>query len=114
MWSRDRPHDVRTALFGGQRAVRVWSLPNAELAAPFAAVLACELEPGGSVGPHVQAQFAEVVIGVSGHGTADVDGVASPLEAGSVVDLALGRALAIRNGSETNALRYLIVKAAVG
>ena len=90
--------------------MRVWDLaPNA--AAPFAAVLACELEPGGSVGAHVQEHFPEIVIGVEGTGSVQVNGARAELVGGRVVELPLGHTLAITNESERDPLRYLIVKA---
>ena len=110
LWDRNLPHDARHALFGGQGAVRVWALVNAP-APPFTAVLACELEPGGSVGPHVQEHFPELVLGIAGAGTVRVDGVASPFGAGQVVELARGRTLALANDSSSAPLRYLIIKA---
>jgi mannose-6-phosphate isomerase-like protein (cupin superfamily) len=110
MWNREHPHDVRESLFGGRERVRVWDLaPSA--ASPFAAVLACELEPGGSVGTHVQEYFAEIVIGVEGLGSVLVNGVRSELESGSVAELPLGHTLSITNESREAPLRYLIVKA---
>jgi hypothetical protein len=108
---RDLPHDCREALFGGTGKVRVWALLAAP-ALPFTAALACELEPGASVGAHVQEQDPELVIGVSGIGTATVAGVELPLAGGSVVELPLGQTLAIANGSRDVPLRYLIIKAA--
>ena len=110
MWNRRHPHAVREALFGGRSAVRVWDLaPNPST--PFTAVLACELEPGGSVGAHRQEHFPELVIGVEGIGSVEVNGVRSAFESGSVVELPCGHTLAIANGSEQQPLRYLIVKA---
>jgi len=102
--------DVRTALFGGRGAVRVWSL-LARAAEPFTAVLSCELEPGGSVGRHVQEAFPEIVVGLEGDGEATVDGEPRPLRAGDVVHLPLGSVLAIENRSSERPLAYLIVKA---
>lgn len=110
MWKRDQPHDVREALFGGVRSVRVWDLAPGPRA-PFAAVLACELEPGGRVGAHVQEHFAEVVIGVEGIGTVLVNGAPAELGPGRVVELPLGQTLEISNASSSEPLRYLIVKA---
>jgi quercetin dioxygenase-like cupin family protein len=101
---------VRSELFGGRGEVRVWSLLDTE-AAPFTAVLWCELAPGGSVGRHVQEEFAEVVIGVAGQGEATVDDRRHGLSAGDAVYLPLGSVLAIENRSEDAPLRYLIVKA---
>lgn len=110
MWNRDRPHAVREALFGGRKAVRVWDLAPSP-ATPFTAVLACELEPGASVGTHRQEHFPELVIGVEGRGSVEVNGVPSPFASGSVVQLPCGHTLALTNGSENEPLRYLIVKA---
>ena len=107
---RALPHDVRRELFGGKGTVRVWSLTPAP-ALPFTAVLACELEAGGSVGTHVQDQFPELVIGVSGTGSASVNGKAAALGAGKVVELRLGHTLSIVNDSNETPLRYLIIKA---
>jgi quercetin dioxygenase-like cupin family protein len=102
--------DVRSALFGGRGDVQVWSLLT-EQAPPFTAILSCELSPGGSVGPHVQQEFPEVVIGVEGDGQATVDGEGRALAAGDVVYLPLGSVLAIENRSTDAPLRYLILKA---
>jgi quercetin dioxygenase-like cupin family protein len=110
MWNRHEPHDAREGLFGGHGRVLVWNLvPHPQ--APFAAVLACELEPGASVGAHVQEHFPELVIGVEGVGTVEVNGVASEFGAGRAVELPLGQTLAVQNDSATASLRYLIVKA---
>jgi quercetin dioxygenase-like cupin family protein len=107
---RNLPHDLRRELFGGKGAVRVWAL-TPEPALPFTAVLACELDAGGSVGAHVQDQYPEIVIGVSGSGSASVNGVAQLLRAGSVVELARGHTLSIVNESRDLPLCYLIIKA---
>jgi quercetin dioxygenase-like cupin family protein len=107
---RNLPHDVRHALFGGQGAVRVWSLV-ARPALPFTAILACELEPSGSVGAHVQEQYPEIVVAISGRGMVKVNDAPTPFEAGHVVELAQGHTLAISNTSSTEPLRYLIIKA---
>lgn len=89
--------------------MRVWALVRAPRL-PFTAVLACELEPGASVGAHLQEHYPEIVIGISGQGSVALDGVASRFGAGSVVELGLGHSLAITNGSREMPLRYLIVK----
>ena len=57
--------------------------------APFTAVLACELEPGGSVGAHVQQEFPEIVVVIEGEGTIRVNGEPHPVTAGTVVPLPL-------------------------
>ncbi len=102
--------DVRRELFGGTGEVTVWSLLSGA-AEPFTAVLSCELSAGGSVGPHVQEQFAEIVVGVAGKGEATVDGQARPLGPGDVVHLPLGATLALANRDPNAPLRYLIIKA---
>ncbi|MCA9493168.1 MAG: cupin domain-containing protein [Myxococcales bacterium] len=102
---------VRERLFGGQGAVRVWDLQAGRPMIPFGAVLSCELDPGGSVGAHRQEHLPEIVIGLEGSGEATVDGVPRALDAGDVVHLPLGSVLAIRNRSDEEPLRYLIVKA---
>lgn len=105
--------DRREALFGGAGAVRVWELLPDEATDPFAAALACELDPAGSVGVHVQTDAAEIVVCLEGHGTATVDGAARALRPGAVVYLPLGGRLALRNDARDAPLRYLIIKAAV-
>jgi quercetin dioxygenase-like cupin family protein len=102
--------DVHTALFGGRGVVSVWNL-TPQAPEPFTAILSCELSPDGSVGPHVQEHFPEIVVGVEGEGSASVDGVAHPLGAGHVVHLPLGSVLAIENRSAHAPLRYMIIKA---
>lgn len=111
MWDRRVNHDRRENLFGGKGAVLVWNL-SARPMPPFAALLACELEPGSSVGVHVQEEHPESVIVLEGHGTAYVSDAPNPLSPGSVVFLPHGATLALENGSSDAPLRYLIVKAA--
>ncbi len=110
MWDRDRPHDAREALFGGQGTVRVWSLAPTPMR-PFTALLACELDPLGTVGAHVQQEHDETVIIVEGRGEATVAGERRPLSPGTAVFLRLGETLALQNRSDTEPLRYVIVKA---
>lgn len=110
LFARELPHDCRRDLFGGAGIVRVWSLLD-RLHLPFTAVLACELEPGASVGTHIQEQWPEIVVVLEGSGTALVDGAPRPLASGSVVELPRGSTLAIENGAAVP-LRYLIVKSA--
>lgn len=101
--------DVRTALFGGERAVRVWDLGGRVGA--ISAVLFCELEPGGRVGIHRQEHDDEVVIVVEGEAVLYVDRRAHACVAGSAVPLPLGATLEIDNASADAPVRYLIVKA---
>jgi quercetin dioxygenase-like cupin family protein len=105
--------DLREELFGGRGVVRVWDLLADRRTAPtpFTAVLSCELDPGGSVGRHRQEQFPEIVIGLAGSGEAAVNGVAQTLDPGDVVHLPLGAVLELRNRSDSEPLRYLIIKA---
>lgn len=105
--------DLREALFGGRGVVRVWNLlaDHKPAPKPFTAVLSCELDPAGSVGRHVQEHFPELVIGLEGTGEAGVDGQWQALEPGDVVHLPLGAVLELRNRSDSEPLRYLIIKA---
>ena len=107
---RSLPHDLRQSLFGGQGAVRVWAL-TARPALPFTAVLLCELEQGASVGRHLQEQYPEIVVAVSGSGTVEVNGVGAAFAPGNVIELAQGHTLAISNTAGSEPLRYLIIKA---
>jgi quercetin dioxygenase-like cupin family protein len=101
----------REALFGGTGEVLVWDLMGGARFPPFTAVLACELAPGGRVGVHRQEQYPEIVVVTEGVGTAKVDGAPCPLEIGTVIALPLGSTLALANSSDTEPLRYLIIKA---
>jgi quercetin dioxygenase-like cupin family protein len=105
------PVDVRSALFGGKGSVRVWDLLRGAPAVPFSAVLSCELEPEGTVGAHRQQRDPEIVIGLGGHGSAEVDGRDHPLSAGDLVYLPHGATLSLKNLSSEEPLRYLIIKA---
>jgi quercetin dioxygenase-like cupin family protein len=107
---RSHPTDIRSNLFGGSGDVAVSSLLDRD-GAPFTAVLWCELTPGGSVGRHVQEEFPEIVIGITGDGAATVDGAPYPLGRGDVVHLPLGSVLSLENRSNDLPLTYLIVKA---
>jgi uncharacterized cupin superfamily protein len=110
MWNRNESHDVRTELFGGYHSVRVWNLPIAACP-PFTVTLACELEPAGTVGVHVQQDAAELVHFLEGEGVAVVDGVPRSVLPGCVVALPFGSTLALENASPDQPLRYLITKA---
>ena len=110
MWNRNESHEVREALFGGHHAVRVWNLPIAPCA-PFTATLACELEPAGTVGVHVQQDEAELVHFLEGEGVVVVDGVPRSVLPGEVVALPVGSTLAIQNALLVQPLRYLVTKA---
>lgn len=98
-------------LFGGEGEVLVYNLLGRRAIPPFEAVLACELAPGGSVGAHVQQTAHEILIVTDGEGTATVDGEPQSLRPGAVVLLPLGTELTLENGSDSELLRYLIVKA---
>jgi glyoxylate utilization-related uncharacterized protein len=110
MWDPSTNHDRREALFGGRGTVRVWNLSPTPMP-PFTALLACELDPGGSVGAHVQQEFPETLIVIEGHGEAKVSEEPVALAPGVVVFLPLGKTLALENGSANVPLRYLIIKA---
>ena len=98
-------------LFGGQGEVRIWDLLGTTHLPPFEAVLACELDPGGSVGAHRQATADELLLVIEGRATAGVDGEQRHLEAGSIVALPLGSLMTLQNTDEESSLRYLIIKA---
>jgi mannose-6-phosphate isomerase-like protein (cupin superfamily) len=110
LWNREVLHDAREALFGGRGTVRVWDLAPSPIA-PFAAVLACELEATSSVGTHVQEYCDEIVIAVEGEGSVEVSGRSERFSAGAVIELPVGATLSISNTSREEPLRYLIVKA---
>src|SRR5690606_36144870 len=101
----------RRDLFGGCGVVRMWDLLRRQRAGTFTAVLACELEPGGSVGKHVQEGCDEIVIILAGEGTAHVNDQVETLAPGHVVSLPCGATLALSNTGE-QLLEYVIVKAA--
>jgi mannose-6-phosphate isomerase-like protein (cupin superfamily) len=111
MWDLARPHDRRERLFGGRGAVLVWSLCDSGPRPPFGAILACELEGAGSVGTHLQQEFAEVLIVVEGEGRAQVGGTPLVMQPGVVLEIPLGQTLALENALPEQPLRYLIVKA---
>lgn len=112
MWKGRGEPDRRRELFGGRGEVRVWSLLDG-VTAPFDCVLGCELDPGGSVGEHVQEHCAELVIVTEGTGEAAVSGERHALRPGVVVPLPRGKSLSIENRSRKSVLRYLIIKAAL-
>jgi quercetin dioxygenase-like cupin family protein len=104
------PPFVQTNLFGGVGEVRVWSLLRGATE-PFTAALSCELAAGGSVGPHKQEEYPELVLGIDGEGEASVDGVWQRVGPLSALYLPLGAVLEIVNRSQEQPLRYVIVKA---
>lgn len=100
------------ALFGGRGEVRVFDLMGGPSPLPpFTAALACELDPGGAVGMHVQSDFCEIVIFTEGRGRVTVGRSERLVAPGSLVALPLGEPLAIENTATDAPLRYLIVKA---
>jgi quercetin dioxygenase-like cupin family protein len=103
--------EAREGLFGGKGKVLVRDLLGQAGLPPFTAVLACELAPGGSVGTHRQQEFPEVLVVTDGEGSAELDGVPTAIGAGSLIALPLGSTLALSNGSNSQPLRYIIVKA---
>jgi len=105
-----RPVFVSQNLFGGRGTVRVQELLAQQKATSIASVLACELEPGGSVGTHVQQQYDEVVIFNAGIGSAEVNGQARDVGPGVVLALPCGATLMLNNPGP-DALQYYIVKA---
>jgi quercetin dioxygenase-like cupin family protein len=111
MWIGRGEPDRRRELFGGTGEVRVWSLMDGELP-PFDCVLGCELDAGGTVGAHTQDRCTEIIVITEGKGHARVGMESIALAPGTVVRLPLGETLALRNGSDAEILRYLIIKVA--
>ncbi len=111
MFATDFGRWVRHDLFGGRGAVQVSDLLGPRAAAPFEAVLACELDPNGEVGEHHQAGAHEIVVTIEGRGRITVDRDTTDVVAGTVVFVKLGSVLSIENVSSEAPLRYLIVKA---
>jgi mannose-6-phosphate isomerase-like protein (cupin superfamily) len=105
------PPFVRESLFGGCGRVLVWNLLGRRAAPPFTAVLSCVLEENGRVGRHVQQEYDELVVGLTGYGEAKVNGKAQPFGPGAVVYLPLGSSLELINDAPDKELRYLIIKA---
>lgn len=101
----------QSSLFGGQGEVIIRDLLEGATALPFEAALACELEPNGSVGPHRQAECHELIIVLSGEGTATIDDHVHPLRSATTLCLTHGAILALHNTSTTEPLRYLLIKA---
>ena len=101
------------ALFGGRGDVFVRDLLEGMECPPFDAALVCELEPGGLVGAHRQAECSELVIVLAGEGKATVGDVRHVLTPAATLYLPLGQILSLENTSNTKSLRYLIVKARV-
>lgn len=99
-------------LFGGTGVVWVWDLAGGDPGLPpFQAVLACELEPGALVGPHVQLGLAELVVSLSGLGGVSVEGdTFMHMQPGQVLRLIPGQMLSLHNPSDAP-WRYLILKA---
>ena len=104
------PH-LRADLFGGQGSVQLWSLIHPERAEPFKAALWCELEPGGSVGAHRQEHYPELILCLSGEGSARIGPRWFSFLPGVCLYLPLGEILALRAG-DSSPLVYLIIKAA--
>lgn len=104
------PPFVRESLFGGHGRVLVWDLLRGRVAPPFTAVLSCVLEEKGYVGRHVQHEYDEIVVGLTGYGEARVNGKTQPFGPGAVVYLPLGSALELVNEAPDKELRYLIIK----
>lgn len=105
------PPSVRENMFGGRGQVLVWNLLKDQSAPPFTAVLSCVLEEAGHVGRHVQQQYDEIVVGLTGYGEARVNGEPRPFGPGAVVYLPLAASLELINEAPDQPLRYLIIKA---
>lgn len=101
---------TKHALFGGQGEVKVWDLLGISSAPPFKAALWCELEAGGTVGRHRQQDYPEIVICLSGFGTATVDQSTYQLKPGVCIFLPLGSLLSL-SATPEQSINYLIIKA---
>jgi len=111
MFEGNYPKWLKTDLFGGAGEVSVQDLLGAAAMPPFLAILACELAPLGAVGAHHQTGADEIVICIGGAGSISVDGAKRHFVPGVVAYLALGQLLAIENSSDSEKLRYFIIKA---
>ena len=98
------------ALFGGRGEVIVRDLLEGASCPPFDAALVCELEPSGLIGRHRQADCHELVFILSGEGQATVGDTRHRLQPATTLYLPLGQILSLENTSDTEALRYMIVK----
>ena len=101
---------ARRDLFGGRGKVQVWSLLHPRALEPFKAALWCELEPSGVVGRHVQQEFPEILICLSGEGVVTVGHESHRFTTGVCLTLPLGEVLQISCGAG-GPLSYLIIKA---
>ena len=109
-----QPHPLFKAklnkeLFGGKGEVKVWNLFARRQLGGFKACLWCELKAGGAVGKHYQESYDELIICISGAGTATVNGECFAFESGIPVFLKRGQTLELKAGSK-QALIYLIIK----
>lgn len=109
-----QPHPLFKAklnneLFGGKGEVKVWNLLAQRQLGGFKACLWCELEAGGVVGKHYQELYDELIICVSGEGTATINDECFALESGIPVFIKKGQTLDLKAGSNQE-LIYLIIK----
>ncbi len=111
MYPTNREPFRQVDLFGGSGEVRIWDLFGSTHLPPFESVLACELDPGGTIGAHRQPTADELLIVIEGSAVAGVDGEQRHAEAGSLVALPLGSLMTLENRDPDRPLRYLIVKA---
>ena len=89
------PPFVRESLFGGCGRVLVWNLLGRRAAPPFTAVLSCVLEEKGRVGRHVQDEYDEIIVGLTGYGEARVDGKPQPFGSHVRVTNAAGKSVVV-------------------
>lgn len=109
-----KPHPLfksvsKNDLFGGQGIVQVWDLQAQREAGPFKASLWCRLEANGIVGPHIQENYDELILCISGSGNATINHECFALAPGIQVFLKRGKVLEIKAES-TQPLIYLIIK----
>ncbi len=101
---------TKTDLFSGKGSIKIWDLKAQREAGPFKASLWCELEAGGQIGRHHQEHCDEIVLCLSGFGTATIGHECFGLEPGVQVFLKQGQLLSIKAGTQQS-LIYLIIKA---
>lgn len=69
----------------------------------------CSIEPGGSIGPHVQATSVDVNYVASGYGMATCDGVEEPLRPGVCHICPQGSTHSITNTGDEDLVLFTVV-----
>ena len=105
-----KPTATHSDLFGGSGRVEVVDVLAGRPAGNLQQLLRCTLDPGGSVGLHKQEQLDAVFYCLQGQGTARLNGESRPFGPDDVVHLPRDATLSLRNDSNSEPLRYVIVK----